>query len=122
MATASQEPHALEEPAQVLGHVSANAGFAPEATLVEQVRNEGRRYFEKVWSMLAGEPARPRARSKGCGLSERFRGRRSGSAERASEPLESLAPRAPTIQQYLFQAELPQCPGPAQTTALERLP
>jgi hypothetical protein len=32
MATASQEPHALEEPAQVLGHVTANAGFAPEAT------------------------------------------------------------------------------------------
>jgi len=37
----------------------ANYGFTPEATLVEQVRKEGRRYFEKVWSMLAGEPARP---------------------------------------------------------------
>ena len=32
MAAASQEPHVLEEPAQVLGHVAANAGFAPEGT------------------------------------------------------------------------------------------
>ncbi len=37
----------------------ANYGFTTEANLVERVRSEGRRYFEKVWSMLSAEPARP---------------------------------------------------------------
>lgn len=37
----------------------ANYGFVNEANLVERVRDEGLRYFEKVWSLLSDDSDRP---------------------------------------------------------------